>query len=397
MRRFWLGGLLALASCGRFEFDSAPPRDGGSTVDDDAPDAPPPALTSTLRLVAGVTSVDVEVCTSRSARIVHVVTTEAWPPAWDRAYLEQQIADGSTILATDEREQATGGCATITHKGFTQDRLALNVYAVADVASTGERDQQTAAGALQPMLEQVSYDIAGHTQRYWIHKPESYYRDPAAPLPVLLFLAGSGEDGNDAGVNFTLMPNRGLLSSFTQRRAAVVELPFLVVAPQCNTDRATCWGWIGQMANLDEVLAHVRPSYTFVDERIYVTGLSTGGEGAWRYAIYSRARPGGPAMAAAVPIAATYTDATWYNNNLCTMSPVPVWAFHNSDDPTQPVTNSRTLVSQLAACPTSPTVAPQLDEGTGGHNAWSNVYNGTHAFTNDGESSVYAWLLSFTL
>lgn len=385
-----MGMLLVLASCGRFDFDDVPRADGAAAADD----AP---LTTTLRLVTGVTSLDVELCTSRSAHLVHVVTTDAWPANWDRAYLEAQLADGSTILASDEREQASEGCATITHAGFTQDQLALHVYAIADVASTGELEQQATDGALQPMLEAVSYDVAGHTQRYYIHKPEAHYRNPSAPMPVLVFFAGSGEDGNDAGTNFDIMPNRGLLAAFTQRRASVVDLPFLVVAPQCNADRASCWGWTPQMANVDEVLANVRATYAFDDDRMYVTGLSTGGEGAWRYAIHSRARQGGPAMAAALPIAATYTDANWYANNLCTMSPVPVWAFHNSDDPTQPVTNSRALVSALAACPTAPVIAPQLDEGTGGHNAWSAVYNGTHSFANGGERSAFAWLLSHTL
>jgi len=371
-----VSALLVLASCGRYGFDEV-------------------TSTSELRFVAGVTSLDVEQCSSRAARLVHVVSSVKWPEDWDRGYLDAQMEDGSSILASDERDLARGGCNVVTHARLPAEPAALHLYAIAELASSDEVIQHAAEVTMQPMLEPVSIAVAGgHTQRYWLHRPEAHYRDPSAPMPVLVFLAGAGEDGDDAGANFDAMANRGLLGALTQRSAAVVDQPFLVIAPQCNVDRAGCWGWIAHGTFIDEVLAHVRTTYTFDDARVYVTGLSTGGEGATRYAIHSRTRVEGPEVAAAVPIASTYTDGTWYANNLCTLSPVPVWAFHNSDDPTQPVNNSRTVVADLGACATPPAVAPQLDEGTGGHNAWSSVYNGTHPFSNGGESSVYAWLLA---
>lgn len=58
------------------------------------------------------------------------------------------------------------------------------------------------------------------------------------------------------------------------------------------------------------------------------------------------------------------------------------------------MSNSETYVATLAACPAA--VAPQLDEGTGGHNAWVPAYNDMHSFVNAGEHSIYSWMLSFT-
>lgn len=336
----------------------------------------------------GATSIDLEVCTNRSARVRTIVSPDPWPADWDATYFESQPG-------VIEAELTSAGCTAMTHE-VTLPEAELHAYAISDVASTREQSQREAIATLRPMLTAVVMSVAaGHTQRYWLHYPESYYRDPTAPLPVLVFMAGQGENGDDAGTGFMTLLNRGMLAPFEQRRDSVVGLPFLVIAPQCNTNRGSCW--VGQEANVDEVIEHARQSATFDDDRIYITGLSTGGEGAIRFAMHSRTRPAGTPgveIAAIVPISSTQSSLAYYMANICDIADVPMWAFHNSDDTTQLPINSERYVMLLNACP--PRALAQLDQGMGGHNAWSRVYNDTHTFSNGGMTSMYTWLLAYT-
>jgi len=62
-----IGALASLVACGRLGFDEL-----GSA-----------SLTSELRVVAGATSIDAEVCASRPPRIRTAVSTTPWPVNWD--------------------------------------------------------------------------------------------------------------------------------------------------------------------------------------------------------------------------------------------------------------------------------------------------------------------------
>lgn len=365
--------LALLTACGRVDFDGDPED-----------------LALEVRVVTGASSIDVEECTTHFGHVAHAVSTIEWPADWDRAYFEAQLAAAPPeLVGVAETDHPRGTCSTTTHHFDAQ--LSLYVYSIA--YTEDELAAATTTTTLAPMLEPNMFAAGANTQRYYVHHPEGWYRDPSAPMPMLIFLAGAGEEGDDAGTNFDVMANRGLLQTYTRFRSAVVDRPFLVVAPQCNSARGECFGWVGQMANIDDVVARVLASEPVDPARIYLTGLSTGGEGVYRYAVYAEQRAGAK-IAAAVPASSTLSSQGWVDANLCAMAAIPVWAFHNSDDPTQSVTNSRTYVATLAACPA--TVSPQLDEGTGGHNAWVAAYADTHSFVNAGEHSIYDWMLRFT-
>src|SRR5690606_7083220 len=129
----------------------------------------------------------------------------------------------------------------------------------------------------------------------------------------------------------------------------------LIVSPQCNTQRGNCNGWKGQMGILDEVMAHVDEDHTRDLARFYVMGLSTGGEGAYRYAAHAPTT-----IAAMVPMANCNSDDVWLTANACAMSAVPTWAFHNVGDSTQPVANTERLVSLINGCaPPEPAVGSE--------------------------------------
>ncbi len=148
----------------------------------------------------------------------------------------------------------------------------------------------------------------------------------------------------------------------------------IVISPQLPADQKH---W--PVALIDEVIAAASQAYRVDSTRIYITGLSTGAEGAWAYAI---ARP--HVVAAIVPISGTGSP-----RGICVMREVAVWAFHGELDRDEPLGHEARLVDALNACQPPPgeparlTVYPDA-----GHEVWSRTYDGSGGY------DIYGWLLA---
>ncbi|HRG10743.1 MAG TPA: phospholipase, partial [Cyclobacteriaceae bacterium] len=98
------------------------------------------------------------------------------------------------------------------------------------------------------------------------------------------------------------------------------QFPFILISPQLKSSFGSWPVWY-----MDEVVEHVR-SYLRVDpSRIYITGLSLGGGGAWEYVANFPQK-----VAALAPICGGYNTLSWactYRNNN-----IPIWAFHGDAD-----------------------------------------------------------------
>ena len=101
---------------------------------------------------------------------------------------------------------------------------------------------------------------------YLLYLPKDYKQQQSWPL--LLFLHGSGERGED----LELVKKHGPPKLI----AAGKDFPFIVVSPQCPQERR--WEPIELVALLDDL----SNTYKVDDDRIYVTGLSMGGFGTWQ-------------------------------------------------------------------------------------------------------------------
>lgn len=369
--------IVFACACGRLGFDDLPPEDGEPT-----------ALQLDVGLVAGVTSLDVELCVTRAAEVRHAVSSVPWPAGWDAAYFDATLeAGGPEVLASSQGPITS--CTLVTYP-IAGEQTEVYVYAVADDAA--ETDLAEAADQLEPTVRLMTFDVNGHPQRYFVSFPESYYRDPSAPLPTLMFLHGAGEDGDDTGSNIDLLLTRStLLRERLQRTPSLDDHPFLLIAPQCNRDIGACWAWSGQMTTLDLIHDDLADLGIPMDpRRRYLTGLSTGGEGVWNYAAHAPDR-----VAAIVPMASTFAGNASWAPRMCALANVAVWAFHNMDDPSQSVTNSIGLVDLHGTTCAAP--SSNLSIGPGAtHNIWTSVYTDAHGFTFEGKSSIFDWLLLHT-
>jgi dienelactone hydrolase len=197
--------------------------------------------------------------------------------------------------------------------------------------------------------------------------------DDVRPLPVVLFLHGAGERGDD---------NRAQLRWLAERFAAPAaqrRWPCVLVLPQCPASEQ----WVaGDWRRPDAARQDAAPTRALraamqaldvvsqgsgVDPaRVLVTGLSMGGFGTIDAATRWPER-----FAAALPICGGGDPAT-----AARLVAMPVWLWHGADDPVVPVAWSRRFAAALRAVE-----APvRYDELPGvKHNAWSDAYGGGEA------------------
>ena len=149
------------------------------------------------------------------------------------------------------------------------------------------------------------------------------------------------------------------------------DLPFVAISPQCpETSR-----WSAEVDALSALLDEVLDKYAVDENRVYLTGLSMGGFGAWQLAIHHPDR-----FATIVPICGGGDPS-----KVCALKDVPVWVFHGAQDPTVPLQRSEEMVEALKACGGDVrfTVYPDLE-----HDSWTRTYD---------NPALYEWFLQHTL
>jgi predicted peptidase len=203
----------------------------------------------------------------------------------------------------------------------------------------------------------------GQSMPYAVWLPPDY--SPAQQWPVILFLHGGGHRGAD-GI-FPVLDGIGPQLWQNPKR-----IPCLVVMPQLPS---AVREWDGSRNNIAlEALEAVVVKYGGDRNRLYLTGLSVGGDGTWRLAA---AHP--ELFAAAMPIAGR-GSAVVSVSQVPALKSLPLWVFHGGlDDPTY----DRKLVAEIQA-EGNPNI--QYTEYRGvGHNVWDLAY---------ADPKVIAWLLA---
>ena len=197
-----------------------------------------------------------------------------------------------------------------------------------------------------------------HTLTYLLYLPADVQD---APVPLLLYLHGGGESGNDS----ELLKSCGLPKRIEEGET----FPFIVLAPQ-NPHLERLFPEEALFALLEEVIA----AYPVDRKRVYLTGYSRGGFAAWRMAVQ---RP--DLFAALAPVAAgglvTYAFRA---------RGVPVWAFHGARDEVVPLALGKAMVEALRAA---------------GGNVKLTTLEADHAETLEqsyAQPELYTWLLGQT-
>lgn len=195
--------------------------------------------------------------------------------------------------------------------------------------------------------------------RYLIYLPTGY-DDSEARWPVVLFLHGAGERGDDI--------NRVKIHGPPKRIEQGASFPFILVAPQCPADR---W-W--SVDALDGLLDQIVKDHRVDEDRIYVTGLSMGGFGTWELAMTFPDR-----FAAIAPVCGGGNDVPI---RIARLKKLPIWVFHGAKDQVVPLSQSQKMVDALKAVDGNVRFTIYPDAG---HDAWSETYD---------NPEFYDWLMS---
>jgi len=176
-------------------------------------------------------------------------------------------------------------------------------------------------------------------------------------FPLLLFLHGSGERGQDV----SQVKKHGPPKLVGQGQ----QLPFIVVSPQCPEKQR--WEPALLLALLDDVQSR----YGVDKSRVYVTGLSMGGAGTWSLVAAAPDR-----FAAAVPICGR-ADTQIAD----VAARLPVWIIVGDKDNPALVSNSLEMADLLRA--RKGDVKLTVMHGVG-HDSWTQSY---------ATPELYEWML----
>lgn len=203
--------------------------------------------------------------------------------------------------------------------------------------------------------------------------------DAAHKYPLVIFLHGSGERGNDNNAQLKW----GVMNFATDEN--LKKHPAFVIAPQCplnmswsNTTRGKNGEIVLQsipskpMQLLMELINDFIKKFNVDTNRIYITGLSMGGYGTFdaleRYPNF---------FAAAVPVCGS-GDVSKANS----IAHIPLWMFGGADDPT---VNPKLLYDMVNAL-NKAGAHPGFTEYPGvGHFSWIAAYN---------DAMMIEWLFS---
>jgi predicted peptidase len=202
--------------------------------------------------------------------------------------------------------------------------------------------------------------------KYRLLKPASL--EKGKQYPVVLFLHGAGERGDDNQLQLLYLPEQMSQPEFRER------YPCFLIAPQCREGKL----WVevpwsdpestpmqepgDQMRVVIGILNHVLEAYPADKDRVYLTGLSMGGYGSWDLAARHP-----ELFAAVVPICGGGDERAADR-----LVDVPIWAVHGDMDTAVPVVRSRTMIEAIKKAGGH----PRYSELKGvGHNSWTPAYS----------------------
>ena len=227
--------------------------------------------------------------------------------------------------------------------------------------------------------------VGGVEYRYEVYVPRDF--DPARAWPVVIALHGGGDYGSNP-----LSVSQGGLALAIRRHPE--QFPAIVIFAQAHADGTP--GWQGQggaaaLAAADSAMKEFHGD----PRRLYLTGFSAGGNGAWYLAYHHPER-----FAAAVVICGFVTEFRGKTSGLLYppiapvsagdpyavvakgVASIPIWIVHGDADKNVSVEESRHMVAALKAIGANVhyTELPGVE-----HPAWDPAYQ---------SAEIMAWMMA---
>ena len=218
---------------------------------------------------------------------------------------------------------------------------------------------------------------------YYEYVPGNYNSN-SDKYPVVIFLHGKGEKGpNTTDIN-TLKNSIYEVAKNGPPKLVKngTQFPFILISPQLKDNYGTWPSWY-----VMEVVNYVKTYLRIDEKRIYITGLSLGGGGAW---VAAQDYP--KVFAAVAPVCGGYNTPS----KACNLASenLPVWAFHGDKDGIVSMYKTINMVNAINACTPTPSPLAKVTIYPGmGHNVWDYAYRNDHTLHTP---NIYEWMLSKT-
>lgn len=247
----------------------------------------------------------------------------------------------------------------------------------------------------------VPTNASGSTEPAYLYKPDNYATATSTFYPIIIFLHGAGEscpplsniyNNSSSGGPLYFIEHGQWPSSFVNP-ADGLSYKFLVAGPQSN-----CNSWSTDGNQLDFIIRNLVATYRVDVNRIYITGLSAGGDGIYRYMGHIANDAGVipvpmyPA-AAAVPMSEAGGFPAQSAMNQMNSDKVFEWGFGDPNNDTHGY-NTQQLIAGLNLL--TPGRGRFTSYGSG-HCCWGTFYNPNYRETVNGKSmNIYEWMLQYT-
>lgn len=221
---------------------------------------------------------------------------------------------------------------------------------------------QQKISAPKPFIKRVSSAMKG---RYIVITPQTYKTERDRRWPLIVYLHGGDEGSMD-------------INSLTQHSLPKIVLedpdfPFVLLVPQIAPGKT----W--EADALHPLIKQVSRTYRVDAHRIYVTGISLGGYGAWDLAVRHP-----ETIAAVAPIAGggnTIELKIAQGARLQALQSIGIWAFHGNADTAVDPSESERMVAEFQRIGASGARATIF---SGPHDIWDRAYR---------DPALYTWFL----
>jgi predicted peptidase len=197
--------------------------------------------------------------------------------------------------------------------------------------------------------------VTNYELGYALHKPAN----TKDKKPLIVFISGDGEKGTDIEKVKINGPLKYLKTH---------QLDAYILAPQCKENE----NW--NIESINELILKIQKENNIDPNRIYVTGLSSGGWAAWNLALSYPDK-----FAAIVPISG-FVDLIELES-VCKIAAIPTRIFHGLLDDVVKVDYAITIYKELKKCNAPDVQLTIFDDA--GHDSWTRVYD---------NPEIYDWM-----
>lgn len=164
---------------------------------------------------------------------------------------------------------------------------------------------------------------------YLLYLPKDYSSE-TKKYPLLIYLHGGSQKGND----LNKLKTYGLPYLIDKGQ----NFDFIIASPQCPENRYwSTENWF------DSLYSDLTMRYRIDTDRVYCTGISMGGYGAYIVAMDFPDK-----FAAIVPLCGGINDSD--TSRVCNLRNIPIWTFHGTADDKILISETERIVSGLKKC-----------------------------------------------